>query len=68
MNFDNLLLCFAYLLGAAFFYFIHRWWLSGRDKDDSYGTTRSGTINHWILIIILLIVAFIYLLKSIFNL
>ena len=64
---ENLILSILFGLAAILYYRIHKWWLSGRDKNPIFlkFETNTKSFENWIIIIFLAIASFGFLIKSI---
>jgi hypothetical protein len=66
MIYENLVYGILFGIASFAYYKIHKWWLTGRDENPLFykPNTTIGTVNNWIIIIILGIASLVYLLKS----
>ena len=64
---ENLILSILFGLAAILYYRIHKWWLSGRDKNPIFlkFETNTKSFKNWIIIIFLAIASLGFLIKSI---
>lgn len=64
---ENLILSILFGLASILYYRIHKWWLSGRDKNPIFFKfeTNTKSLENWIIIIFLAITSLGFLIKSI---
>jgi hypothetical protein len=64
---ENLIFSILFGLAAILYYRIHKWWLSGRDKNPIFlkFETNTKSFENWIIIIFLAIASLGFLIKSI---
>lgn len=61
-----LLYGFLCLLGAILFYIVYRWWLVGREDQDTYPKemTRLGKVKMWVYCALLLLISISFFIKA----
>lgn len=64
---EDLILSILFGLASILYYRIHKWWLSGRDKNPIFLKLETNTksVENWIIIIFLAITSVGFLIKSI---
>lgn len=64
---EDLILSILFGLASILYYRIHKWWLSGRDKNPIFLKLETNTksVENWVIIIFLAITSIGFLIKSI---
>uniref|UniRef100_UPI00404A02BD hypothetical protein n=1 Tax=Flavobacterium sp. TaxID=239 RepID=UPI00404A02BD len=64
---EDLILSILFGLASILYYRIHKWWLSGRDKNPIFLKLETNTksVENWVILFFLAITSIGFLIKSI---
>jgi hypothetical protein len=64
---EDLILSILFGLASILYYRIHKWWISGRDKNPIFLKLETNTksVENWVIIFFLAITSIGFLIKSI---